>query len=451
MSKSLLVKALVTAGVAGVLCIPLGAIRGVVAERMALRDGVIADIHRSAVGPQKLVGPILVVPYRRTFIETSTASDGKTTTVARADTGQLRFVPEELTVDTTMTTEYRYRGIYSALLYNSHHTISGAFALPENLGVSEGGIERVAYTWGQAYVTLGVSDTRGIKGKLAVSWDDGTKRSSSGFNAGTETVIGSGVHAPVGEVLLAAHVYRFALDLQLQGAGTLEVVASGKETTVRMRSPWPHPSFVGQFLPESRTITSGGFDAVWRTSRLATNIEGALASCAANCSDFFSKSLGVAFIEPVDIYLQTERSAKYGFLFVLFTFVLFGLYELLKRLAIHPVQYALVGVALAMFFLLLVALSEHLPFAAAYAIASASCVLLLAFYVSHVLRGLRRGAAFAGILGLLYGALYVLLQSEDMALVLGALLLFGILAAIMVVTRQVDWYRIAARDRPAPG
>jgi inner membrane protein len=411
MSKPLLIKALVTSVLGVVLCIPLGAIRGIVAERVALRNGVITDIHRSSVGPQKVAGPILVIPFRKSYVEAVTSNEGKTTSVVREESGQLRFVPEELTVQASADTEHRYRGIYAALLYTSHLSLSGTFSLPENLGVVEGGAERVAYTWEQAYVSLGLSDTRGIKGKLGVVWDDGATRTRADFKGGTATPMEAGVHAMVGKVPPTAHVYRFTMELDLQGAGTWEVVAAGKETTVHLRSPWPHPSFVGQFLPETRTITAEGFDAVWRTS--------------------------------------PERSAKYGFLFVLFTFVLFGLYELLKRLAIHPIQYALVGVALALFFLLLVALSEHLPFAAAYAIAAASCVLLLGFYVSYVLRGLRRGAAFAGTLALLYGALYVLLQSEDLALVLGSVLLFAIVAAIMIVTRRVDWYRLTARETPA--
>lgn len=449
MSKPpLLIKAVVTTVLAAVLCIPLGAIRAIVSERAARRDGVVAEIQSTAVMPQKLAGPILVIPFRKTYVETSTSSEGAKSTAIKEQLGQLRFVPDELTVEATADTEHRYRGIYAALLYQSHFTIKGALALPENLGVVEGGTERVAYTWDAAFLTLGLSDTRGIQGKLAVSWDDGAAPMVASFKGGSRTAIDSGVHAVVGRLPAAEHVYRFAIDLHLQGAGKLEVVPAGKETTVRLRSPWPHPSFVGQFLPASHTITAAGFDAVWRTSRLATNIEGALEACSPHCTEFLSRSVGVAFIEPVDIYLQTERSAKYGFLFVAFTFVLFALYELLKRLAIHPVQYALVGVALAMFFLLLVALSEHLPFAAAYAIASASCVLLLAFYVSHVLHAARRGVAFGAILGLLYGALYILLQSEDLALVLGALLLFGILGTIMFVTRRVDWYRLTAREAP---
>jgi inner membrane protein len=449
MSRSIFMKAVVTGGLAILLIVPLNAIHGIVLERVALRDGVIANIQRSSVTAQKVVGPLLVIPFRRTIVEITTDAKGQLTSTTRGEDGQLQFLPDELEIITSADTERRYRGIYSALLYNTKNTFRGSFSLPEEL-VSDTDVPGVSYSWGRAHVALGMTDTRGIKGRLTLKWTDGARSSQVDFRGGTLAApIGAGVHAPV-ETVLPKGVYRFSLDLQLQGAQELEFVAAGKETTIHMRSSWPHPSFIGQFLPESRNISAGGFDAVWRTSRLASNVEEALAHCGANpCGPLLSKSMGVSFVQPVNVYLQTERSAKYGFLFIVFTFVLFSLFELLKRLSIHPVQYALVGVALAMFFLLLIALSEHLPFVAAYVVASASCVLLLGFYVSYVLAGVRRGAGFAALLAALYGALYVLLQSEDMALLLGAILLFGIVAGIMAVTRKVDWYRITARASEA--
>jgi inner membrane protein len=450
MTRTLAIKTAFTAFLAIVLALPLGAIREVVRERMALRDGVVTNIQKSGVTTQKLVGPILVVPYRRKVRETVVNAEGKPTTSVHTEERQVHFLPETLTVTTGATTERRYRGIYAALLYESKNVLKGTFSLPANLSVPEDE-DTISLEWGDAYLVLGVSDPRGVKGALAVSWDDRAHE----FKGGTEqALIKSGVHAPLGEAgskaALTSGRHRFSIDLRLQGAETFELVPVGKETAVTIAAAWPHPSFMGQFLPDSRTVGASGFEATWRTTHLASNVEQALRRCAQDgCSELMAKTLGVAFIQPVDIYLQTERSAKYGFLFVLFTFVLFYLFELLKRLAIHPIQYALVGVALAMFFLLLVALSEHMAFSLAYVIATAACVALLGFYVSYVLRSLGRGAGFAALLALLYGALYILLQSEDMALLLGAILLFGILAGIMVVTRRVDWYRIAEREEPA--
>jgi inner membrane protein len=162
------------------------------------------------------------------------------------------------------------------------------------------------------------------------------------------------------------------------------------------------------------------------------------------CDALQQYSLGVSFYQPVDLYQTVERSVKYGFLFILLTFAAFFLFEVLKRLAIHPIQYAFVGLALALFFLLLISLSEHLGFAAAYALASCACVALIGYYVGHVLRSLRLGLAFAGALAALYGLLYVLLRSEDHALLMGSLLVFVCVAAAMVATRRLDWYSVGA-------
>ena len=162
------------------------------------------------------------------------------------------------------------------------------------------------------------------------------------------------------------------------------------------------------------------------------------------CDAFNQHSLAVSFIQPVDLYQTVERSVKYGFLFIGLTFAAFFLFEILKRLAIHPIQYALVGFALAVFFLLLISLSEHLGFAPAYAIAAASCVTLVGYYVGHVLGSLRRGAGFAAFLSSLYGLLYILLRAEDHALLAGSVLVFSALVAAMVATRRVNWYAVAA-------
>jgi inner membrane protein len=217
---------------------------------------------------------------------------------------------------------------------------------------------------------------------------------------------------------------------------------------------------VGAFLPDERKVTARGFEARWKLSRFATGIDDAMARIrdgmsvppaperGGGSSAFPGSDLGVRFVQPIDVYSQSERAVKYGFLFVFLTFVAFFLFEALRRMAIHPIQYALCGAALALFFLLLVSLSEHLPFAAAYIVASGACVGLVTFYVGHVLRGMGQGLVFGAILGALYGFLYVILQSEDYALLLGAFLLFAALAIVMIMTRRVDWYRLSEEPPP---
>jgi len=191
----------------------------------------------------------------------------------------------------------------------------------------------------------------------------------------------------------------------------------------------------GRFLPAKHQIGPDGFSAAWKVSRFAA--QGAK-----------NEGIAVSFIEPVGLYQQLERASKYGFLFIGLTAAAFMLLELLRRLAVHPVQYTLVGLALAMFFLLLTALSEHIAFVAAYAIASIACVGLITAYLVRVLRSVPLGLAYGGALGSLYGVLYALLQSEDYALLGGTLLLFALLAAVMLATRRVDWYALRAPANP---
>lgn len=243
------------------------------------------------------------------------------------------------------------------------------------------------------------------------------------------------------------------------GTERLAIVPLGGNTEVQMRSSWPHPSFAGRFLPSEREVKADGFNARWRLSALATTAQQDIANgkkvCDAastagsdhspspaterDCADSFS----VAFIDPVNPYSLSDRATKYGVLFIALTFVAVGLFELMKKLRVHPVQYLLVGSALCSFFLLLVSLSEHLPFGVSYAIAATACVLLLAYYASHMLGSLARGVPLGAGIALLYGLLYVLLQLEQTALVVGAIALFLVLTAVMVLTRNVNWYGLA--------
>lgn len=253
--------------------------------------------------------------------------------------------------------------------------------------------------------------------------------------------IDGGVHAilpdPIGADGRVAFPLRFAF--ALNGTERLDVVPLADDNRVVFDSPWPHPQFNGDFLPHSRRIDARGFHAEWNVSSLAS---GAQAQYRAG-GDKRVDAIGLSLVEPVNLYSKVDRATKYGLLFVLLTFTGFFMLETIRQLPIHPVQYALVGLALAIFFLLLLSLSEHVAFGWAYLAAAIACVGLIGFYLGNVLRGRQRGLGFAAMLGLLYAALYGLLVSEDNALVLGAGLLFAILAALMVATRKVDWYQVS--------
>ena len=261
---------------------------------------------------------------------------------------------------------------------------------------------------------------------------------------------------------------RVTLTLDLVGTERLALVPAAEETSWTLASDWPHPSFGGRFLPTSRDIHAKGFSARWAVSSLASAAagevfrKGELCSAAGSVDTAYDEArsaparpgpcldtLEVAFIDPVNPYVLTDRATKYALLFIVLTFVSVVLVEVLAGKRVHPVQYTLVGLALAMFYLLLLSLSEHLAFGLAYALASAGCVLLLGFYAGHMLGHRGAGAGFGAGVATLYGALWVLLQREQTALVIGSLMLFAVLAGVMVLTRRVNWYELFEGWRPA--
>jgi inner membrane protein len=254
-----------------------------------------------------------------------------------------------------------------------------------------------------------------------------------------------GIHVDLGPAeRLAAGPVPFDIPLDLVGSQDLSLAPVAEETEVTLQAPWPSPSFNGRYLPIRRQVDDKGFTASWKVSSLARNLDAILQEGG---GEKLQEAFGVSFMDPVNVYLQAERAVKYGLLFVGLTFASFFLFELLRRLRIHPMQYLLVGLALALFFLLVISLSEHIPFLWAYVAASAASILLLGTYLTRVLGGLARGAGFAAGLCVLHAVLYGLLSSEDNALLMGAILLFAALAAVMTATRSLDWYGLG---NPAP-
>lgn len=486
MQKKLLMKVCIVAALMLLLCIPLLMIQATVRERMAYRDDAARSIAEDSVGEQTVIGPVLVIPYTE---EIDTPVSGGSDEQPRVKTSSVRRLhlvyPDELKVGGNVGTERRYRGIHQVLVYNGQYDFSGAFTLPQAPDLPRsGGAARITAV-GRPYVSLPVADVRGVRAIPKISWNGALLEFGQGARLGAWQ---GGMHAvlPADTLATAAATAgtaagaapaqaRFSFKLNLAGMERQHFVPVGRNNVVALTSNWPHPQFGGRFLPEDRSVSEAGFTATWRVPSLASNVQlllaaqaqegwkggaatapgspaaGAAAHAAlargadagtAGLAGAQLDSFSVAFVEPVNIYSQADRASKYGLLFVALTFAAFFVFEILKRLPIHPVQYALVGLALALFFLLLLGLSEHVEFALAYLAASAACIGLLSYYLGHVLRDRWRGLAFGSGLILLYGALYGLLISENNALVLGALLLFAVLAALMVATRKVDWYQI---------
>ncbi len=427
------------------LMIPLLMIDGLVDERQGLRHEVLQDIARSSSYRQQITGPILVLPYVKTIHEWKThEKTGERYLEERQRSGRLYFLPDRFVLDGAVNTELRARGIYEARLYRADTRISGQFRLPPRFGLGD---ELGFYRFEAPFLAVGISDIRGISNDLQLQLNGQTLSFAPGTG---DSRFGAGVHAPLPALdAQGGQTLAFAFDLKLQGTEQLAVVPVGRDSRVSLNSPWPHPSFVGEYLPSQREVSEQGFNAQWQTSFFATNLEEALDNCVRReqCQGLFGRNFGVSFVDPVDQYLKTDRAIKYALLFIALTFAAFFLFEVLKRLAVHPVQYTLVGLSLALFYLLLLSLSEHLDFALAYVLSASACVGLIGFYVSFVLHSWQRGAGFAGLLAALYAMLYGLLSAEDYALLMGSLLVFGVLGSVMVLTRKLDWYGVG---RAAP-
>lgn len=426
--------------VAFLLLLPVVQIRELVGEREQTRDAVLAEIARSTGGAQTISGPLLIVPYTRTVRAWSEEREGVPRRVIESQVaGQLSFLPADFELSANVAVAERQRGIYRARIFDAHSRISGTFELKANYGVTS---DLADYTFGTPLLALGISDIRGIGNALALIWNG----ERVVFEPGTATsLLLAGVHAKLPAANVAGpQRMSYDLSLSLQGAGDFQVTPMGRDSRVLVGSNWPHPSFVGELLPRERDVRQDGFDARWQTSFFATDLENVVNACQslasnAPCPELGRRHFGVSFIDPVDHYLQSERATKYAFLFIGLTFAACFLLEVLQRLPVHPIQYGLVGLALALFFLLLLSLSEHIGFPLAYAIAAVACVSLVAYYVAHVIGDGKVGALFGGALGSLYALLYAILSAEDYSLLIGSLLVFGTLGAIMVLTRKVDW------------
>lgn len=446
-------KLVLVLGMTLAILVPLTMVRGVIHERQEYRQQAVTDIARSYAGQQWFAGPVLVVPYRQLIEVEEPDATGVVRRTRRVQDSQWTFFPTALTVDGDLRPGIRQRGLHEVRVYEWHARAEASFDLviPADPGPEQ------ARRIGQPYLSYGIGDVRGLVGtpelkvdgrRLALEQGQGVRR-------------GEGLHVRL-DVPAAGgtRTVRTRLDFVLAGTERLALVPLGHQNRFSLVSSWPHPSFEGS-SPRTRTIDASGFRAEWDIPGLASNAQrsflegmaaerGRAGASGAENGSAGMESVGVSLVDPVDVYAKTDRATKYGLLFVLLTFIGFFIFELTRQLPIHPIQYGLVGLALAMFFLLLLSLSEHFRFGWSYLGAGVACIGLITFYLSAVLRSVSRALGFAAMLATLYAALYGLLVSEDNALVLGSGLLFVVLAALMTITRHVDWYQLAGRPSARP-
>lgn len=450
------------------ILVPLSMIRGTIAERQQFRAEAVDAVARSFAGAQGIAGPVLVVPYREQVEVEERDAQGVLHKQQRMVERQWQFFPKTMRVAGKVVPSIRERGLHKVRVYELQAGMDATFDV--RLPDADPAHPR---TLGTPWLDIGIKDVRGLVGTPVLK----VGKASVVIAQGQQGHSGGGVHAVLPASLLVEGRLAFPLrlDFAVRGTEALAIAPLADSNRIVLDSAWPHPQFNGDFLPRMHRIDGKGFHAEWEVSSLASNAQdqyrngnnlspgrqggddsaiqalvarGAEASSVASAGSI--DAIGLSLVEPVNLYSKVDRASKYGLLFVVLTFVGFFLFETIRQLPIHPIQYALVGLALAIFFLLLLSLSEHIDFGWAYLVASIGCIGLIGVYVGNVLRNGLRGLGFAAMLALLYAALYGLLVSEDNALVLGSGLLFAILAALMLATRKIDWYQVAARTGQAP-
>ena len=434
-TQTVLAKLLGVGALALLMLIPLEQVRGLIAERQQLRESAIAQIAQGWGGRQVLGGLVLAVPTEWLVTEA-------TGQAPQVRTGTEVVLADNLQVDVAMAVQTRRYGIYGAPVFVSTVRLSGSF-LPQDLARARRA-SQAQWLDHQAELRLLLADLRGLQqvSGLTVNGRPARFQSSAQGLAGYPSVV-----LPIDLPTLGDGPISFSMTLQVAGIESLQVLPLARSTDLAVRAPWRDPSFIGAILPAERQVDGKGFSAHWHMLDLNRSYGQYWQAGDASAEAVRASAFGVELYQPVDAYQRNERAGKYGLLFIAMTFVAFFLFEVLRRLRVHPVQYLLIGAALATFFLMLLALSEQLPFGVAYAVAAAAVVAIVAGYASVLLRARRAGLLLGGMLALVYTVLYGLIAAEQYALLVGALVLLATVALLMYLTRRIDWYAYAPAAR----
>lgn len=402
-------------------------------ERQGYRNQAVSTVSRGWSADQQIVGPVIELRYSKTSIEKRFNKE----TEKYEEYEKLRQwreyrVLETMQIDSSLLMQNRHVGIFNVPVYTTNLDIKASnpgltLKLDQNTRVTS------------TRLLFSISDMRGLANHPDLTLNG---KSLSLQPGNDQRLLGNYVYSQLSLSDLSKP-FNLRLKIGVRGVDTLTFTPTAKTLTANLSAPWPHPFFTGKYLPSNRTITENSFSAEWSINHFSSSIDKSLKACAGpenNCFSSLSENrFGVQLSNPVDVYNMTDRALKYGFLFVALTFIAFSLLELRRHHAIHFMQYGFVGASMAMFYLLLISLSEHISFGASYVIASTACSILIAAYLRVVFDNTKIAAGVGITLAVLYSMMFAILQSEDYAFLMGSLLLFTILAAMMFITRRLDW------------
>ena len=418
------------------LSLPLMMVRELINERADYRSEVVDAIEQSTSGSQKLAGPLIAIPITETLTRMENQKE-----VSYQRSWVYYWLPESLAVTGKQTVESRRVGIYSGQVWHNALQIKASFD-PLRLAA----LRKTNIVLGQPRLVVSVGDARGIGAIHAPEVNGNVLSVEPGLGISGD---GAGIHMPMPALAEDNKPLEIAFSLDLNGTGEFSLVPLGRNSELQLTSNWPHPGFLGSFLPTQREVSAAGYRAHWQSSWFANDM-----------GSYFKDDMEIpwsrlpAFSADVmslaDQYQLTDRATKYAILLIGLTFMAFFVFESLTRRPLHPMQYLLVGLSLVLFYLVLLALSEHIGFTAAWLAASLSGAVMNGIYLQAVLRGWRNSLLFVAALLLLDGVMWFLLHSEDSALLLGTGVLALALSVLMFLTRRVDWYALSLPKGTVP-
>ena len=431
--SKLLVKGFIIGVLVLLLMIPAYFVQNLVKERETRQKEAVAEVSGKWAGRQTITGPVVVLPYWQIDADTTR----RNISVKR----YAYFLPNRLDINATVTPQEKHRGIYKVMLYNSRTTMEGDFSeiSPALLNISPESI-----VWNEAYVRMHISDSKGLNSELNLKWNDSVLTLSP--QAGEESAGSLGAPLTLNSADDLKNI-RFSTEMNLNGSEQLLFTPVGKSTIVNINSTWSHPSFTGNILPHSTVINDSGFTAGWTSLSHTRKFPQQWKDRAFRFQDEYQSessalpqsAFGLDLFIPVNGYQKTLRSVKYAVLCILLTFTAFFLIETTNGRSVHPVQYALIGFALILFYTLLLSFSEYTGFNIAYGIASLATIGLIGWFVKSLLRSGRLSMLLSFVLVLLYSYVFTILQLQDYALLMGSIGLFLTLAIVMYFSRRIQW------------
>lgn len=437
LKTSITARMLMVGGLILVLLIPLTYVNILIEERAFRQQDVVREINQKWGNEVILYGPILKLSYK-TYSETSTFNE-KTKTYLKETKTLINYAyifPEKLDINASVKSKAMHLGNFESAVFTADMAINGNYNRP-NLATK--GIKNEDILWGKSTILFRTTNLKGIKNEMTIAINGKSYTFETNFNENASSKHLDELETGfINEELIKSN-FKFSMNMTYDGSRQIQAIPVGKTTTMTMSSNWADPGFIGNYSPddETRSITKEGFKVDWKVLSINRAFSQLYLNKIPNLNQF---AFGTKFVVLVDEYQKSERSAKYGFLVIGLTFLVFFLIQTMSKIHIHPFQYLMIGLALIMFYTLLVSISEHSNFLKAYLVAGISVVSLITLYSKSILRNLKFSALIGLSLTALYSFIYVIIQLENYALLVGSIGLFLILATVMFVSRKIDWH-----------